>query len=445
MLEERWLNTLLWGKLKWDGKMRVYGRIIKKFTHKKVTLLLVNCEGTELRCVIKHAVNNRNSLDEEAVSIGDYVYCCGVLQNGKDEKNEMVIDAIRVIKKCDLRPVETGLLPDSQYKGTKLKQFYHTMMLNNTDSVCYLKARSSILDVLFRTMIDRGFCHISTPVLQHNFYAGGARPFITHMKDNASDMYLRITSEVALKLIMIGGMEKAFEIGDYFRNGSINEMHGVPFCAMEAYQTQVTYNQLQKMAEELLKKITDQVVKVLQDFDKPLIIDFRTQILEYTFEEFVHLCGYEDFDISDLKSYPDIPELKEKTEDVYINSRVLYKWFKESLIKSQINPIWISDLPTGQSPFIKKKDKYRLYRKYLVAGGTTLVEVTQGETDHQVIEENLYLQQVHQSTDYPRDYRALLHAYKLGTPEICSLFISVDRLYSIFTGDNDINKYKMYI
>lgn len=425
--------------------MNIMGRIVKKYIYKKVILLLLNYEGNELRCVIKSTSTIGDSFDASSISIGDFVKCSGAIQSGKDGKKELLIETLEVLKRSNLLPVETGLMEKSQYQGRKLKQYYHTMMLNDTDCVCYLKSKSCILDVLNRTMIDEGFCNIATPILQHNFYAGGARPFVTHMLDNASNMYLRITSEIALKLIMAGGMEKAFEIGNYFRNGSVNEMHSVPFCAMEAYQTQIKYEQMQNYAEILLKNISEQLINILRNYNKDLKIDFRTHIKECTFEEFVRSCGFDGFNISNLNSYPDIPALKEKSEDIYSNSRMLYKWFKESLIKSQISPLWISDLPAGQSPFIKKKDAFRLFRKYLIVNGTTLVEVTQGETDYQIIEDNLHLQQMHQKNDYPHDYQALIHAYKLGIPEICSLFVSVDRLYSIFTGENNINKYKMYI
>ena len=406
--------------------------------------LLLNHEGHELRCIVKIESKKDLLWVKDTFKIGDFVVCSGEIVVGKDGNNELLVSKVDILKKNLLSSVETGLLPDSCFRGKKLKQYYHLMMLTDVDCFCYLKVRSCILHVLNQKMIEYGFCNIMTPVLQHNFYAGGSKPFITHMLDNGSDMYLRITSEIALKLITVGGIEKVFEIGYYFRNCSINEKHCVPFCAMEAYQTQVSYKQMQIYAEELLKTISHNIIDLFKGYGKEVRISFD-DIQECTFEEFVRLCGFDNFDISDLNTYPDIPELSEKSEDIYMNSRVLYKWLKSTLIKRQINPLWISDLPTSASPFIKKKDRYRLYRKYLIANGATLVEIAQGETDSKIIENNLYQQQYYQKNDYPHDYQALIHAYRLGVPDIASLFIGIDRLYSTFAGEDDINRFKMYI
>lgn len=265
------------------------------------------------------------------------------------------------------------------------------------------------------------------------------------MLDTNSDMYLRITSEIAIKLLIVGGLSKVYEIGNYFRNGSVNEMHSAPFMALEAYHTNETYDITQKIAEKILFEITNGSKKILKEYGRDVVIDFTMSIPECTFEEYIRSFGYETFCIDNPDTYPDVPELKEKSNDIIPNSKALYKWFKNSLIKTQISPMWISDLPSGQSPFIKKIDSYRLCRKYLVVNGATLVEVTQGETDPLVIEKNLDEQQRFQPNKYPHDYEPLLHAYKMGIPPICSMFMSVDRMYQALVNDNNINEYKMYI
>lgn len=427
------------------GNMVFQGRILKKYIQKKIIFLLLVNEDERLRCIIKDGEHIKFEKTKEQCKIGNIVCVEGDVQCGKDGHRELLAKQVNVVVETRLASFETGMLEESKFQGVKARQYYHTMMLTDMDSICYMKSRSAIIQCIHAFFAEKDFCNLSTPVLQHNFYAGGARPFVTHMLDSNCDMYLRITSEIAMKLLNAGGLSKIYEVGDYFRNGSVNEMHSVPFSALEAYQTYISYEEMQNLANELLGRISESVSLVFQKYGKQSRLFLDGKIPECSFDEFIRQAGYSEFRIEDLETYPDVPELRDKSEDAVKNAKVLYKWLKETLIRKQKSPIWISDLPVGQSPLIKKKDEYRLFRKYLIVNGATLAEITQSETNVDILRENLELQQNDQNHRYPHDYAPLFHAYSLGIPEVCSMFLSIDRLYPAFAGKNSIQSYKMYI
>ena len=421
------------------------GRVVKRYIQKDIIFLLLSNEDSRLRCIIKNNEKKKVNEFKKQYNIGNILSVEGIMQSGRDGKEELLVENLKVIAQTKLEPFETGIWDNSKFTGVKEKQYYHTLMLNDFDAICYLKARSAVVQGIHNFFQKKNFCNLKTPVLQHNFYAGGARPFITHMLDSDTDMYLHITSEVAIKLMLAGGLSKVYEMGEYFRNGSIDEMHSVPFSALEAYQTEISYNEMQLLANELFYMMGEAIDKVLKKYGKKITINIKKQIPELTFNEFIKKSGYPNFEMDNLSTYPEIEELKEKSKDMIRNSKVLYNWFKNSLIQKQKEPVWVSDLPFGQSPFIKRKGEYYLFRKYLIVNGATLAEVAQSEREAEIIEKNLMLQQKYQNNLYPHDYKPFIHAYKLGMPDMSSLFFSIDRLYPAFTGTDNINKYKMYI
>lgn len=421
------------------------GRVIKEYAHKKLLMILVSNEGERKRGIIKKDVCLAFEEIEKKLRIGDLIEIEGILQEGKDGREEILADDVKLLQQTNMNSVETGLLEDSQFAGAKSRQYYHTLMLTDPLCIFSLKAKSCILAALNQELLQKGYCSVSTPVLQHNFFAGGARPFVTHMLDSDTDMYLRITSEIALKLLVAGGLNKVYEIGNYFRNGSVNEVHTVPFQAVEIYQTYTQENEIRKLANDILMKMEQSMEPLLQQYSIAPNIEFKNEIPSVDFEGYVQMLGYKGFRLEDYRTYPEESELGGVKGDLAADAKALYKWFKQKLIKNQIQPVWITDLPAGQSPLIEKKSNYSLKRSYLIVNGATLAETAQSEIDPGVLEGNLCKQSQDSQKDYPHDYSAFLHACKLGMPPVTSLFISLDRFIPAIAGIENINTYKMNI
>lgn len=425
---------------------KVIGRVVKKYEHKAVVLLSVLNDGCPIPMVMKKGVTENYSICKMSVGLGDIIAVQGTFVEGRGNRKELQIQELKIIKKCELSAEQTGLLPDGRYTGYKARQYYHTLMAVDDTCTFLLEARSKMLHTLYETLNAEGYTNCTTPVLQHGHFAGGARPFITHMLDNNTDMYLRVTSEIALKHIIAGGLSKVYEIGNSFRNGSVNAMHNTPFMGAEIYQAYCREPEHRETATLILQKIQKAVTPVFKKYNREIKVDFSGEIPTMTFEEYIQSKGYSSFKVEDYRTYPTLPEVGEYTGNEAADAKLLYKWFKNYVIRDQITPVYITDQPSGISPLIARKGNKTLHRTYLVANGATVMEIAQSETDSEkVIQELMTQQEQKGENSYPCDYSALIHAYRFGIPPMCSLFIGVDRLIPAMLGADSINKYQMYI
>lgn len=425
---------------------QVVGRVIKKFQHRSVILMSINDNGTMIPLVIKKGVATEYALYQTHVCLGDIIAADGVYAPGRGGRQELQVHSLKIVKACSLSAEQTGLLPDNHYTGAKAKQYYHTLMTTDEMCIFLLRARSQMLHALQQTLDREGYVNCTTPVLQHSHFAGGSRPFITHMLDNNADMYLRVTSEIALKHIIAGGLNRVYEIGHSFRNGSVNAMHNTPFMGAEIYQAYCTEPEHRAFAVFVMEQIQKAVRPLFQAYGYEIKVDLSGRIPVMTFEEYVRSKGYSDFRIEDPSSYPTLHQLGVFTGVEHNDAKLLYKWFKNTLIQDQISPILITDQPSGISPLIARKTAHTLHRTYLVANGVTLMEIAQSETDSQLVQQALAAQQAQNGEQaYPCDYTALLHAYRFGIPPMCSLFIGIDRIIPAMLGAQSINQYQMYL
>ena len=428
------------------ARYQIIGRVVKKFEHKTVTLLSVLDEGLLIPAVIKNGCTINYAFCKLNVGLGDIIGVQGEYVEGYGNRQEFLIKKLAIIKKCQLSAKETGLLPEGRYTGYKARQYYHTLMA--TDNMCtfLLEARSKMFHTLYETLDANGYIDCTTPVLQHGHFAGGSRPFITHMLDNNTDMYLRVTSEIALKHIIAGGLSKVYEIGSSFRNGSVDAMHNTPFMGAEIYRAYCSEPEHRETATFLLQQVQKALIPVFKKYNYEIKVDFCREIPVMTFEQYIQSKGYSAFRIDDFRTYPTLHEIGEYTGVESADAKLLYKWFKTYLIKAQSAPLYITDQPSGISPLIARKGRRTLHRTYLVANGTTIMEIAQSETDSAEVQKELTAQQKQKGDSaYPCDYSALIHAYQFGIPPMCSLFIGVDRLIPAMLGAESINQYQMYL
>lgn len=422
------------------------GRVVKRFAHKAVVLLSVLTDGRPAPMAIKEGVTENYALCREHVGLGDLIAVRGEYVAGRGGRMELLIRELRIVKKCELPATQTGLLPEGRYSGAKARQYYHTLMATDETCTLLLEARSGMLHALQETLDTEGYIQCTTPVLQHSHFAGGSRPFITHMLDNHADMYLRVTSEIALKLLVAGGLTRVYEIGNSFRNGSVDATHDAPFMGAEIYRAYCSEPEHRDTATLLLQRVQQAVEPVFRKYGRRPKLDFCKGIPSMTFEEYIRSRGYPSFRLGDHRTYPVLPELGGYTGDEASDARLLYKWFKEHIIRDQLAPVYITDQPSGISPLIARKGPGTLHRTYLVANGATLMEIAQSETSSEKVLHELMLQQERKGENaYPCDYSALLHAYRLGIPPMCSLFIGVDRLIPAMLGAESIHSYRMYM
>lgn len=151
----------------------------------------------------------------------------------------------------------------------------------------------------------------------------------------------------------------------------------MPYIGAEIYCAYCTEPEHRMLALQLTRQIQQTLEPLFSYYGETLMVDFTAPIPAMTFEEFVRGNGYPCFVLGDLTTYPQLPELGNFIGTEQQNVKLLYKWFKNVLIKQQISPIFITDLPCGISPLIARKSTHTLHRTYLVVNGSTLMEIAQ--------------------------------------------------------------------
>lgn len=252
-------------------------------------------------------------------------------------------------------------LPD-KFHGLKdvdlrYRQRYVDLIVNPDVKNNFIK-RSTIIKTIRKVLDDKGYIEVETPIL--NTIPGGAaaRPFITHHNTLDIDMYLRIAPELYLKRLIVGGMEKVYEIGRLFRNEGMDVKHNPEFTTIELYEAYTDYNGMMDITEELIHESamavcgTDQItyqgeeINLSAPFKRITMID---AVKEYTGIDFGEFIG----DTEKAKEVAQQLHLEIKPTDTWGN--ILNLAFEEKVEEQLVQPTFIYDYPVEVSPLTKRK------------------------------------------------------------------------------------------
>lgn len=411
------------------------GRVVRIYYHGNVCLMRITLNGIYYRAVAKKGITENYPGIVEKLKLGTFV--CGVgekqLSHGS---TEVLIRQLLIISPNLLTEQETGLQEGSRFNVIDRKIFYHTYLCNDELVAMNIHARSKIFWGMRQFLHERNYIECTTPVMGRFFHGGDAQAFITHMRDSNSDMYLRVTSEIALKLIMGGSFQKVFEVGYSFRNGSVSAKYETPFYAAEIYTALITEKENIWLGLSLIRRIEYELNSIFHLFHVDKHISFLDEIPIVSFADYYYQkCG----------NHYDWEALKKSNKVGGKMCTETYKFLKKNLFSNQISPIIITNLPAGRSPLIHRKNDTVLSRSYLVANRATLMEFAIGENDPEILERELSAQAFKQGTHYRRDDSAFLHAHKMGMPSVASIFVGIDRIFPAFLNIENINDFNMKI
>ncbi len=345
--------------------------------------LFLNKKGTE-----------NYKLFVSAIEIGDFIQAAGKLFVTKAGEKSLEVSAWMVLSK-NIRPIPT------EYFGLKdeeelLRKRYLDLIMNPETRELF-KKKNIFWQTVRTFLVKNGFLEVQTPVLEHTPGGADAEPFVTHHNALDQDFFMRISLELPLKRLLVGGYEKVFEIGRVFRNEGIDREHLQEFDHMEFYWAYSDLKAGMKFAEKMYKKIVSEVTGGYETEYEGEKINWKTKfpIVDY-FKEFKKETGLDlsrDLTVEQLKAKAD--ELGIKYEPGYSKSRMIDTLYKKTVRQKLIQPCFLVGHPIEVSPLAKRdpKNPKKVLRFQIVAGKSELCNAF-GELNDPIDQRNRFEEQM---------------------------------------------------
>ncbi|NOG55855.1 MAG: lysine--tRNA ligase [Planctomycetes bacterium] len=342
---------------------------------------------------------------------------------------------------------KTLALPPEKFKGLqdaelRYRRRYVDMYVN--PEVCAtLAARSRLISMMRSFMNERGFLEVETPILQTQAGGAAARPFLTHMNALDLDLSLRIAPELFLKRLLVGGMNRVYEIGRNFRNEGVDRSHNPEFTAIEVYEAFGNYLTMLELTESMLRHLA---LAMAPDSG---IIEFDGQPLNYA-EPFRQVTYGDLFEEANGFAMTDFDRVRQRaTELGMTNAATLDDWLLvnqvwEATVEEQlIQPTFVMDYPSAISPLTRPKpDNPALCDRWeLMVHGMEL-GTAYTELNDPAVQEAKFRQQLKGADQEEQTYRTFdedfLNALRVGMPPAGGLGLGVDRIIMLMTGSRTI-------
>lgn len=423
----------------------VGGRIIARRSMGKATFIDVADSAGTIQIMFRE-----NQLSEEYelleyFDIGDWLGASGSLFRTRTGQVTLQVEHFEILCKS-LRP-----LPEKWHGltdvETRFRQRYLDL-ISNEDAVKSARARSKLISTIREFMNARGFMEVETPILVPIAAGGMAQPFTTHHNALNRDLYLRIATELHLKRLIVGGMEKVYEIGRIFRNEGLDQQHNPEFTTMESYEAFTDYigvmDMVENMVSECAKALGGSTLSVYDgtelDFTPPWPrIDLRKKIID---ESGIDFLNFEDT-ASLSKAMQAI--------NIDVSNQVSWGGLLDKLISEKVEPTltqptFLVNYPVAMSPLAKKSSENpKIAERFegFVHGMeicNAFTELNDPVDQRERFEEQEKLHQEFQEEDMDRLDEDFLVAIEHGMPPTGGLGLGIDRLAMILTNNPSIRE-----
>ena len=339
-----------------EGKtVRIAGRVMSKRVMGKASFCNVqDLPGNIQVYVARDSIGEESYADFKKYDVGDIVGIEGEVF--KTKTGETSIHAAKVT----LLSKSLQILPEKFHGLTntdiRYRQRYTDLIMNQDVKDTFVK-RSKIISAIRRYLDGQGFLEVETPMLVSNAGGAAARPFETHYNALDEDVKLRISLELYLKRLIVGGMERVFEIGRVFRNEGLDTRHNPEFTLMELYQAYTDYYGMMDLTENMFRYVAQEVCGTT-------VIPYAEETIDLgkPFERLTMVDAVKKYAGVDFDQIPDTAAAKKLADEkgVHYEERhakgdILNLFFEEFVEEHLIQPVFIMDHPVEISPLTKRK------------------------------------------------------------------------------------------
>ena len=336
-------------------KVSIAGRIMSKRVMGKASFCHVqDLEGTIQSYVARDCVGEEEYKEFKRMDIGDIVGIKGEVFRTKMGEISIHAEEVTLLSKS------LQILPEKYHGLTntdlRYRQRYVDLVMNPEVKDTFIK-RSKIISSIRRYLDGQGFLEVETPMLVANAGGAAARPFITHSNALGEDFKLRISLELYLKRLIVGGMERVYEIGRVFRNEGVDTRHNPEFTLMELYQAYTDYNGMMDLTENLYRHVAQEVLGTTVITYNGIEMDLGKPFERITMVDAVK--KYSGVDWNEIHTLEEAQAVAKEHHVEYEKHHkkgdILNLFFEEFVEEHLVQPTFVMDHPIEISPLTKKK------------------------------------------------------------------------------------------
>ena len=350
----------------WEGKeVSVAGRMMSRRIMGKASFCNVQDLKGSIQCyVARDSIGEESYRDFKKLDIGDIIGVKGTVFTTKTGEISIHASSLTLLSKS------LQILPEKYHGLTntdmRYRQRYVDLIMNEDVKKTFVM-RSKIISSIRRYLDGQGFLEVETPMLVANAGGAAARPFETHYNALDEDVKLRISLELYLKRLIVGGMERVYEIGRVFRNEGLDTRHNPEFTLMELYQAYTDYHGMMDLTENMFRHVAREVCGTTTITYSGVEIDLGKPFERLTMIDAIK--KYTGIDFEEIRTTEEAKKLADE-KGVHYEARhergdIINLFFEEFVEEHLIQPTFIMDHPVEVSPLTKRKpDKPELVERF---------------------------------------------------------------------------------
>ena len=422
-----------------EGKqVSIAGRMMSKRVMGKASFCNVqDLKGNIQSYVARDSIGEENYKEFKKLDVGDVIGIEGEVF--KTKTGEISIHASHVTllsKSLQILPEKFHGLTDTDMR---YRQRYVDLIMNPEAKDTFIK-RSKIISAIRRYLDGEGFMEVETPMLVANAGGAAARPFETHFNALNEDLKLRISLELYLKRLIVGGLERVYEIGRVFRNEGLDTRHNPEFTLMELYQAYTDYNGMMDLTENLYRHVAQEVLGTTKIVYNGVEMDLGKPFERITMVDAVK--KYAGVDWNEVKTLEEARKLADEHhveyEEHHKKGDILSLFFEEFAEEHLIQPTFVMDHPIEISPLTKKKPENPEYTErfeffmngWEMANAYSELNDPIDQRERFKAQEELLAQGDEEANTTDEDF---LNALEIGMPPTGGIGFGIDRMCMLLT------------